>query len=150
MPWSSFSECWVLSQLFHSFTFIPWTAAYQASPSMGFSRQDCFYSASQNIFRRFFSSSLLSAIRVVSFAYLRLWVFLLAILNLACSSLSPEFHMTYSAYKLSKQGDNIQPWHTPFPVWNQSVVPCLVLTVSSWPVYRFLRRQVRWSDIPIS
>ena len=56
----------------------------------------------------------------------------------------------YSAYKLNKQGDNIQPWRTPFPIWNQSVVPCPVLTVASWPAYRFLRRQVRWSDIPIS
>ena len=34
----------------------------------------------------------------------------------------------YSAYKLNKQGDNIQPWCTPFPIWNQSVVPCPVLT----------------------
>ena len=25
----------------------------------------------------------------------------------------------YSAYKLNKQGDNIQPWCTPFPIWNQ-------------------------------
>ena len=33
----------------------------------------------------------------------------------------------YSAYKLNKQDDNIQPWCTPFPIWNQSVVPCLVL-----------------------
>ena len=56
----------------------------------------------------------------------------------------------YSAYKLNKQGDNIQPWHTPFPIWNQSIVPCLVLTVAYWPAYRFLRRQVRWSAIPIS
>ena len=31
--------------------------------------------------------------------------------------------MMYSAYKLNKQGDNIQPWRTPFPIWNQSVVP---------------------------
>ena len=31
--------------------------------------------------------------------------------------------MMYSAYKLTKQGDNIQPWCTPFPIWNQSVVP---------------------------
>ena len=31
-----------------------------------------------------------------------------------------------------------------------SVVSCPVLTVASWPAYRFLRRQVRWSDIPIS
>ena len=23
----------------------------------------------------------------------------------------------YSAYKLNKQGDNIQPWHTPFPIF---------------------------------
>ena len=30
------------------------------------------------------------------------------------------------------------------------VAPCPVLTVASWPAYRFLRRQVRWSDIPIS
>ena len=50
----------------------------------------------------------------------------------------------YSAYKLNKQGDNIQPWCTPFSIWNQSVVPCPVLTVASWPEYRFLRRQVRW------
>ena len=33
----------------------------------------------------------------------------------------------YFAYKLNKQGDNIQPWSTPFPIWNQSIVPCLVL-----------------------
>ena len=56
----------------------------------------------------------------------------------------------YSAYKLNKQGDNIQPWHTLFPIWNQSIVPCPVLTVPSLPAYRFLKRQVRWSGIPIS
>ena len=58
--------------------------------------------------------------------------------------------MMYSAYKLNKQGDNIQPWRTPFPIWNQSVVPCPILTVASWPAYRFLKRQVRWSGMPIS
>ena len=57
--------------------------------------------------------------------------------------------MMYSAYKLNKQGDSIQPWHTPFPIWNQSV-PCPVLTVASWPVFRFLKRQVKWSGIHIS
>ena len=36
--------------------------------------------------------------------------------------------MTYSAYKVYKQGDNRQPRHTPFPIWNQSVFPCPVLT----------------------
>ena len=58
--------------------------------------------------------------------------------------------MMYSAYKLNKQGDNIQPWRTPFPIWNQCVVPCPVLTVASWPAYRCLERQVKWSSIPIS
>ena len=40
--------------------------------------------------------------------------------------IQPGMYM-YSAYKLSKQGDNIQPWCSPFPFWNQSVVPCPVL-----------------------
>ena len=99
--------------------------------------------------KRLFSSSL-SAIRVVSSAYLRLLIFLPAILIPASASSSPEFLMMYSAYKLNKQCDSRQPWCTPFPVWNQSVVPCPVLTITSWPAYRFLKRQVRWSDIPIS
>ena len=34
-------------------------------------------------------------------------------------------------------------------MWNQSVVPCPVLTVASWPAYRFLKRHVRWPGIPI-
>ena len=77
-------------------------------------------------------------------------IFLLAILISACASSSPAFCMRYSAYKLYKQGDNIQPWCSPFPIWNQFVVLCLVLTVASWPAYRFQRRPVRWSGIPIS
>ena len=100
--------------------------------------------------KRLFSSSSLSAIRVVSSAYLRWLIFLPAVLILACASSSPAFLMMYSAYKLNKQGDNIQPWRTPFPVWNQSVVRCPVLTAASWPAHRFLRRQVRWSGLPIS
>ena len=69
------------------------------------------FSLSYFIFiKRLFSSSSLSAIRVVSSAYLRLLIFLLAILIPACASDSPAFLMMYSAYKLNKQGDNIQPW----------------------------------------
>ena len=51
----------------------------------------------------------LSAIRVVSSAYLKLLIFLPAILILACASSSPAFLMMYSAYKFNKQGDNTQP-----------------------------------------
>ena len=90
-----------------------------------------FSLSSFTFIKRLFSSSLLTAIGVVSSAYLRLLIFLLAIL------IPAEFHlafpMMYSAYKLNKQGDNIQPWCTPFPIWNQSIVPCLVLTVASCP-----------------
>ena len=102
------------------------------------------------LIKRLFNSSSLSAISVVSSAHLRLLIFLRAILIPACASSSPAFHMMYSSYKLNKQGDNIQPCHTPFPIFNQSVVPCPVLTVASWPAYRFLRTQVMWFDIPIS
>ena len=100
--------------------------------------------------KRLFSFSLLSSIRMVSSAYLRLLIFLPEIFIPACALSNLAFHMMNSSYNLNKQGDNIQPWRTPFPVWNQSVVPCPVPTVVSWPAYRFLKRQVRWSDIPIS
>ena len=116
MPWFLFFEYWVLSRVFHfPFTFI----------------------------KRLFSSSSISAIKVESSAYLRLLIFLSAILIPACESSSPAFPMMYSAYKLNKQGDNIQFWHTPFPIWNQSVVPCPVITAAFWPAYKFLRRQVK-------
>ena len=109
-----------------------------------------FSLSSLTLIKRLFHSSSISVIRVVSSAYLRLLIFLPAILIPAYASSSLEFHMIFSAYKLNKQGDNIQPWRTPFHIWNRSVVPCPVLTVASWPAYRFLRRQVRWSGIPVS
>ena len=86
-----------------------------------------FSLSSFTFIKRLFSSSL-SAIRMVSSAYLRLLIFLPVILISACASSSPAFLMIYSAYKLNKQGDHIQPLHTSFPTWNQSVVPCPVLT----------------------
>ena len=107
------------------------------------------FSLSSFTFIKSLFSSSLSVIRVVSSAYLRLLIFLPEILIPACISSSPAFLMMYSAYKLNKQGDNIQPWRTPFPIWNQSVVPCPVLTVASWPAYRFLKRQIKWPGIPI-
>ena len=109
-----------------------------------------FSLSSFTLIRRFFSFSSLSAIRVVLSAYLRLLIFLPAILISASDLSRAAFLMIYSAYKLNKQGDNIQPCLTPFPILNQSVVPCKGLTVASWLAYRFLRRQVRWPGIPIS
>ena len=40
--------------------------------------------------------------------------------------MAAAFLMMYSTYKLNKQGDNINPWRTPVPIWNQTVVPQLV------------------------
>ena len=34
--------------------------------------------------------------------------------------------------------------------WTELNVPCLILTLASWPAYGCLRSQVRWSVIPIS
>ena len=73
--------CWVSSQFFHS-------------PFLPLSRGSLVPSSS------------LSAIRVVSSTYLRLFIFLLVILILAYDSFSPAFLMMYSAYKLNKQSDN--------------------------------------------
>ena len=108
LPWSGGIGCIIL--VFWMLSFTP-----------------TFYLSSFTFIKRLFSSSSLYAIRVVSSAYLRLLIFLPEILILACASSSPAFHMMYSAYKLNKQGDSIQPWHTLFPIWNQSVAPCPVL-----------------------
>ena len=53
------------------------------------------------------NKSLIPAIRVVSSAYLRLLIFLLAILIPACASSSQAFHMMFSEYNLNKQGFSI-------------------------------------------
>ena len=131
LPWSDATRCQELSLLMLSF-----------KPKVSLS--------SFTFIKRLFSPSLLSAIRVVSSAYQRLLIFLLAKLIPAWASSIPVFIMKYSAYKLNKQGNNIQPWRTAFLICNQSIVQCPVLTVASLFAYTFLKRQVKWSDISIS
>ena len=121
---------------------IPWSSFFELSFKPAFSH------SSFTFMKRLFNSYLLSAIRVVSSACLRLLIFLLAILMPACSSSSKAFHMMCSAYKLNKQGDNMQPWCTPFPIWNGPIFPCPVVTLASWPASGFLRRQLRRSVFP--
>ena len=108
-----------------------------------------FSLSSFTFIKRFYNSSLLSLIKEIPSAYSKLLIFLPAILSLTWDSSSRALPMMYSAEKLNKQDDNIQPSHPPFLIWNQSVVPCPVLTVAFWPEYRFLKMQVRWSGIPI-
>ena len=142
-----------LSHGFHCFPiYLPWSDGTRCNDLSFWMLcfKPSFPLSSFTFIKRLFSSSLLSTISVVSSAYLRLLRFLQAILIPAFASSSPAFLMMYSVYKLSKPGDNIQPWCTPFPIWNQSVLPSPVLTVASLFAYRFLRGQVRWSGIPIS
>ena len=117
LPWSDGTGC-------HNLHFL--NVEFQAS----------FFTSSFNFIKRLFSFSLLSAISAVSSAYVMLLIFLPAILIPSCASSSPAFHIMYFVYYLNKQGDNIQPWHTPFLIFNQSIVPCPFLVFTSWPAYR--------------
>ena len=115
--------------------------------------QPAFSLSSFMLIKRLFNSSLLSAIRVkpdVVDISEHVLIFFLAILIPTCNSSSPAFPMMHSEYRLNNQSDNTQPWSIPFPILNQSIVPCLVLAVVSWSAYRFYSRRVRWSGIPIS
>ena len=78
-------------------------------PTVWLSFKPTFSLSSFIFIKRLFSSSSLSDIRVVSSAYLRLLIFLLANLVSVCAASSLGFHLMYAAYKLNKQGDNIQP-----------------------------------------
>ena len=61
--------------------------------------------------KKLFSPSSLSAIWVLSFVYLRLLLFLPAILISACASSNLECHIMCSASNLNKQGYNSEPVH---------------------------------------
>ena len=100
-----------VSHCFHCFPiYFPWSdGTTMILVFWMLSFNPAFSLSSFNFIKRFFSSSLLFALRVVSSAYLWLLIFLPAILIPACVSFSPAVHMMYSAHKLSKQGDNIQP-----------------------------------------
>ena len=62
-----------------------------------------FSLSSFTFIKRLFSSFPLPAVSVVSSVYLRLLIFVPAILIPACASSSPAFHMMYSEHKLNKQ-----------------------------------------------
>ena len=59
-------------------------------------------------------------------------------------------------WKLTHKRTKLEQCHTyniftySLQILNQFILPCPVLTVASWPIHRFLRRQIRWSGIPIS
>ena len=95
--------------------------------------------------RLFISSSL--SIRVVSSVYLRLLIFLLAFVIPACASSSPAYYMMYSAYKLNKQSDNIQPWH-PSCLCAKLLKLCPThCEEPAWSLSKGFSRQEYWSGL---
>ena len=115
IPWSPFSECWALSQLFHSLLSLS-------------SRGYLFFTFCHK-------GGVICITEIIDISPRNL--------DSSLCFIQPSISHDAFCIKLNKQGDNIQPWHTPFPIWNQSTVPCPVLTVSSWPAYRFLRRKTQ-------
>ena len=107
--------------------------------------------------KRLFSSSLLSDIRAESSAYLSWLIFLPVNLITALWFIQPCISHDVFCTKVKWAGKKKVKWagwqYTAlscfFPILNQLVFLCPVLTVASRLAFRFLRRQVRWSGIPI-
>jgi len=122
-----------------------------------------FSLSSFSFIKRLFSSSSLFAIRVISSAYLRLLIFLLAILIPACASSSPALLMMYSEYKLNKHGKvlplekgmanhfSILALRTLWTVWavfNSVAQSCLILCnpMNGWLFQPSLSITISWSS----
>ena len=95
----------IVSHCFHCFSiYFPWsdgTGCYDLSCMLSF--KPTFSLSSFTFIKRLFTSSSLSANRVVSSAYLRLLILLPAIFTPACASSSLAVNLMDSAYKLNKQ-----------------------------------------------
>ena len=94
LPWSDGTDAMIL---------VFWMLNFK--PTFSFS--------SFTFIKRLFSSSSLYAIRVVSSAYMRLLIFLPAILIPACASSSPAFLMMYSAYIITTVSNSSFPLVVP-------------------------------------
>ena len=111
-----------------------------------------FSLSSFTFIKRHFSSSLF-AIRVVSFAYLRLLIFSWqSWFQLVCF-IHPDIFWDIQIYwNISLHINKISTvtiYSLDILLSRFGIVCCSIQTVASWPTYRFLRRQVRWSGISI-
>ena len=96
LPCSNWGRCHdFICFLFFFFFFFK---VFSLKPALSFS--------SFTLIKRVFSSSLPSAIRVLSSAFLRLLMFLPPFWILACNSSSQEFLMMCSAYRLNRKVDS--------------------------------------------
>jgi len=138
---------------FHFFPFyLPWSdgTSYQDLSFGILSFKPAFLLSSFTFIKWLFNSSSLCAIRVGVICISDVVDISPGNLDSSLCFIQPGILNDVLCIVVKQQSDNTQPYHTPFPILKHSVVPCKVLTVASWPTYKFLRRQVRWSGIPIS
>ena len=115
-----------------------------------------FSLSSFTFINRLFSSSSLSAIRVVCSAYLRFLIFLPAILNPACVSSSQAFLMMYSAYteKAMTLHSSTLAWKVPWteePGRLQSMGSLRVRHdwATSLSLFTFMHWRRKWQPTPV-
>ena len=120
MPWSLFFECWVLSQIFY----FPLSLSSRGSLVFTFCHKGGVICISEVIDWYFSWQSWFQFVFIQPSILHDVYKLYICIIYIC-------------AYKLNKQGDNIQPYRAPFPIWNKSIVPWLVLAVASWPATDF-------------
>ena len=99
LPFAVILKCHCFDFFFY---YLPWSDGMRCHDlSFNGEFQASFFTSSFTLIKKFFSSSSLSAVRVVSSAYLKLLIFLPANLIPTYDSPSPAFCMMYSAYKLN-------------------------------------------------
>jgi hypothetical protein len=79
------------------------------------------------------TSSFLSTIRVVSSAYVMVFIFHVTFLT---PTPPPDFVM-YSLYRINRTGDKMQPYLTPFWIGYHSVVPWSTCSLAPYSVCRY-------------
>ena len=118
-----YSNSCLLSQWCHptiSSSVVPFSSCLQSCPaSRSFLMSQFFASGGQS-----FSFSISPSMNIQDWFPLGLT----GLISLHFKGLSRVFSDTAIQ---KHQGDNVQPWRIPFPIWNQSAVPCPVLTIAS-------------------
>ena len=123
------------------FTFMHWRRKWQPTPVflpresqgwgslVGYSPGGCKeLDMTERLHFTSLSSPLHSSVRMVSSAYFKSLIFLLATLIPAYALSRLAFLMMCAVYKLNKQGDNIQPWWTPFLVSSCCFLTCIQIS----------------------
>ena len=103
--------------------------------------------------KRLFSSSL-SAINVVVSCVSEVIDISPSNLDSSLCFIQPTLRMMYSAYKLNNQSDNIQPWRTPFPIWNlldscYFGLSSILSRISKISIFLVLTSQLSFGKLPL-